>query len=158
MKNKSKNYYVPVFYNHLIFLNEDERYSLYEGNEIEAIGSIYKSQLLYKKNDEIDLYSKETYLKYIINSKKNDECIQVFPNYYKIYVPLQNIDFEDDDIFSKNECFMEDILNEEDAGKKKIHFRYKKVYKNKSPNIVCIHSVEIKDISFFKESVCFAKY
>ena len=53
---------------------------------------------------------------------------------------------------------MEDILNEEDAGKKRIFFRYKKIYKNINPNLICIHTVEIKDVSFFKKSVSFVNY
>lgn len=158
MKSKPQNYYVPVFFNHLIFLNEEERYALYEGNEVEALGSVYKSQIGYTKDATVDLYAKEIYLKYIIDSSKTDNYIQVFPNFYKIHVPLKNMYFEDDDFFSKEECFMEDILNEEDAGRKKIYFRYKKIYKNQKPNIVCIHTIEIKDISFFESSVSFANY
>ena len=64
MKSIVEKYYVPVFFNHLIFLTEEERYSLYEGNNLEALGSLYKSQIVYSKNQKVDVYAKETYLKY----------------------------------------------------------------------------------------------
>lgn len=158
MKSIVEKYYVPVFFNHLIFLTEEERYSLYEGSNLEALGSLYKSQIVYSKNKKVDVYAKETYLKYQIDTEEDKNYVEVFPNFYKIHVPLKNIDFDDEDFFRKDECFMEDILNEEDAGKKRIFFRYKKIYKNINPNLICIHTVEIKDISFFTKSVSFVNY
>ena len=62
------------------------------------------------------------------------------------------------DFFNSDEVFLEDILNEEDSGKSRIYFSYKKTYKLKNVNYIYVHNIEIKDISYFNLSYSYVSY
>ncbi len=155
---KQKKFYTPVFLNHLIFLNEEQRYKVYEGEQVEAVGSLYQSSFVKQKTIDENIIRRETFLKYKIDNRKSPVELEVLPNYYRIHIPLKNINVDNIESNSKNEYFMEDILNEEDAGKRQIAFISKTIYKNTIPNLIFIHNVEIKDIEFFEKSICFLNY
>ena len=153
MKNKSdKTLYIPVFCNHLIFLTEKQRYSLYEGEEIESLGIMLQSSFHEDTSFEKKVFGKELILEYKIDTNKNSDPIEVFPTNYKIHVPLSNMSINYLDFFNSDEVFLEDILNEEDSGKSRIYFSYKKTYKLKNVNYIYVHNIEIKDISYFNLS------
>ena len=76
MKNKSdKTLYIPVFCNHLIFLTEKQRYSLYEGEEIESLGIMLQSSFHEDTSFEKKVFGKELILEYKIDTNKNSDTI-----------------------------------------------------------------------------------
>ena len=37
---KQKLYYIPIFVDHQIFVDEDQRYAIYEGEEVRTLGKL----------------------------------------------------------------------------------------------------------------------
>ena len=156
---KPKAYYIPIFIDHQIFVTEEQRYAIYEGEEVKALVKLNQIEQFDKNNDSnSEIFSKEIFLEYRIDSNRKKETVEVLPSYYKIHIPFPNLisneyfNEENDDIIHD---FIEDILNEEDGGRKKLSISFKKVYKAKKKNFVFIHNIEIKDYCFFDKSITF---
>jgi hypothetical protein len=159
MKNKPKKMvYTPIFCNHIIFVTEEERYKIYEGDEVEALGIMFQSSFHEDMPLEKKVFGKELIIQYKIDTNKSLEAIEVLPQNYKIHIPLSNISIDYLDFFNSSEVFLEDILNEEDSGKSRIYFSFKKTYKLKEKNYIYIHNVEIKDIKYFNMSYSYVTY
>lgn len=156
MPSKVNDIYLPVFLNHKIFLTEEERYQIYEGYEVEAIGSLFQSSFHTKHTIRQKIEQSETYCKYKIDTQKKTDLLEVFPNFYKIHIPLDKISFNNENFFNNNYTFLEDILNIEDAGREFLSFDFKKTYKSKYNKIVFAHYVELKDISELEKTLLFA--
>ncbi len=156
---KPKVYYIPIFIDHQIFVSEDQRYAIYEGEEIIAIGKMNQIEQFAKSSSKSsEIYSKEIFSEYRIDNNRKKDTIEVFPSFYKIHIPFPNL-ITNEDFDESNEDFVhdfiEDILNEEDGGRKKLTINYKKTYKSKKKNFVFIHNIEIKDYCFFDKSITF---
>jgi hypothetical protein len=159
---KPKTYYIPIFIDHQIFLDEDQRYSIYEGNEVKAVGKLNQTEQFIKNNESnSEIFGKEIFLEYIIDSNRKKDAVEVFPYFYKIHIPFVNLITNDDFDETKEDFendYLEDLLNEEDGGRKKITINFKKIYKTKKKNYIFIHNVEIKDVSFFDKSLMFINF
>lgn len=159
MKKKSnKTTYIPIFCNHLIFVTEEERYNIYEGGEVTALGIMFQSSFHEDAKFEKKVFGKELIIEYKIDTNKNLETVEVLPKNYKIHIPLSNMSINYLDFFNSNEVFLEDILNDEDSGKSRIYFSFKKTYKIEESGYIYIHNVEIKDIKYFSNSYSYVSY
>jgi hypothetical protein len=156
---KPKLYYIPIFVDHQIFVDEDQRYAIYEGEEVRTLGKLNQIEQFAKNGDKNqEIFTKEIFLEYRIDSNRKKEPIEVLPSFYKIHIPFPNLitneDFDENDENFQND-YIEDLLNEEDGGRKRLTINFKKAYKLKKRNFVFIHNIEIKDYSFFDKSITF---
>jgi hypothetical protein len=156
---KQKLYYIPIFVDHQIFVDEDQRYAIYEGEEVRTLGKLNQIEQFAKNGDKNqEIFTKEIFLEYRIDSNRKKEPIEVLPSFYKVHIPFPNLItneyFDENDENFQNE-YIEDLLNEEDGGRKRLTINFKKAYKLKKRNFVFIHNIEIKDYSFFDKSITF---
>jgi len=137
---------------HMIFLTEEQRYDLFNGVKIEAVGIL--TQIDFVKNYKNHI-NQEVFCKYFIDCEPENPAIRAYAEHYEIHIPME---YDAESFFAAKNfdvVYIHDILNKKDGGKEMIFFE--KAFKNSKNNLDSYHKVEIKDIKFFDESMMFSK-
>jgi len=155
--SKQKFYFHPLFCTHQIFLSREQRYDLYHGITVEAVGSLIQTSVVDKHKN----LTKEVFLKYKIDMDIAEDKVEVLKNSYNIHVPTKKYE-EDEEVkegFKENinSTFVweNDILDYTEGGHELLYFKYRKIYTIESKKILVMHSVEIKDIKILEKSIYF---
>lgn len=158
MKTNKKNlYFFPILLNHQIFLTKEERYNIYAGKKVAALGSLVETTVFQKDDEKI--FQKEIFVNYEIDIEALEEKVEICNDFYKIHLPItfKHSEFNDNAKKFNDYIYIEDILDEEDGGKQQLFFKYRKIYTHENKNFVTLHCIEIKDESILKNSLCFIK-
>lgn len=147
----------PLFFNHQIFIDKDQRYELYAGKQIKALGICVEITNL----NHPDEYKqpKELFLEYLIDTDSVEDKVIVTDHSYIIHIPVKFLHSELEEVKKEKHDFvyLEDILDLEDGGREELFFKYRKIYANTNKKYICMHAVEIRDISKLEKSFCFLK-
>ena len=145
-----------LIYNHLIYLNENQRYDLYACIPVNAVGILIKAKL-----DKFDLKPQEIqeiFVNYTIDCNISSDAIHFDGTNMNVHlpppdefaaakVPFQPIDLESYDLY--------DLLNKAEGGKEELF--YETFSYDLSKNVKSFHKVEIKDEKVFDESIEFVQ-
>jgi hypothetical protein len=152
---KSKNTTVFI-YNHLIYLNENQRYDLFACIPVNAVGILIKAKL-----DKADLRAQEIqeiFVNYTIDCNVSSDAIFFDGKTVHIHlpppddmsnekIPFQPADLETYDLY--------DLLNRSEGGREELF--YETFSYDMPKNLKSFHKVEIKDEKFFENSMEFVQ-
>lgn len=144
-------------YNHIIFLNENQRYDLFACVPVRTHGILIQGNLTIKGFDVQSL--QETFCEYEIDCEDNDEFFEIDGSVIRIHLPPQSIAPEipmpfQPDVLDKYDLY--DLLNKSEGGKEELF--YSTVAYSNSGKQKLFHRVEIKDIKAFEESIEFVDF
>lgn len=143
-------------YNHLIYLNENQRYDLFACVPVNAIGVLIKARL-----DKSDLRAQEIqeiFVNYTIDCNISADAIFFDGNTIHIHLPppddiaISKVPFQPTDLESYD---LYDLLNKSEGGKEELF--YETFNYNMQNNIKSFHKIEIKDEKFFEGSMEFVQ-
>lgn len=146
----------PLFLTHQIFVTRKQRYSIYQGEKVETVGSLIETTSI---NNNKDFFPKETFVKYYIDIEVSEKNVEPVLDGYKMHLPVtfvhSEINLEKIDI--EKTVFIEDILDNEDGGREELFFKWKNFYTEKNKKFIISHTVFIKDMKTFDNSISFVK-
>ena len=152
---KKQSTITPLFFNHQIFIDKEQRYDLYAGKQIKTLGTCIEITNL----NHPDEYKqpKEIFLEYIVDTESIEDKVIVTNNSYIIHIPVKFLHSEMEEIKEEKNDFvyLEDILDLEDGGREELFFKYRKIYANTDKKYICMHAIEIRDISKLENSLSF---
>jgi hypothetical protein len=151
VNNKNTTVFI---YNHLIYLNENQRYDLFACIPVEAIGILIKAKL-----DKSDLRAQEIqeiFVNYTIDCNIHSDAIFYDGKTMHIHlpppdeisnskIPFQPADLESYDLY--------DLLNKSEGGREELF--YETFTYDVPKKIKSFHKIEIKDEKFFEDSMDF---
>ena len=144
-------------YNHLIYLNENQRYDLFACVSINTIGILVKAELNEKYFQPQQM--QEIYCEYKIDCRESENIIEYIDHKICIHLPpkteedmfmkpLQPVDLEKYDFY--------DLLNKDEGGKEELF--YETISHDFIKNKKSYHKIEIKDYKVFEESLEFVNF
>ena len=145
---KPKPVYDKIVLNHVIFLTEEQRYSLYEYDDVITTGFLIQYRI---KKGKYDVKHDEIICQYVISTYQEEEIVQVFPNHYKINLPVNESHLP----ANNTTVDSHDIINKKDGGRESIFFEA--IYTDVEKRMQGYHKVEIKDMKMFTKSLSFLK-
>jgi len=152
--NKKYKFFI---YNHLIFLNENQRYDLFACIPVTAVGIMMKAQIS-PKNFEAQTIQ-EIFCDYIIDCTSNNDAIETKKGKVHIHLPSHSA-FDDfpAPFQPKNleKYDLYDLLNRSEGGREELF--YETISEDFDNKIKSFHKVEIKDEKSFHESLEFVKF
>lgn len=151
------NKYKFFIYNHLIFLNENQRYDLFACVPVSAMGVMMKAQISPKNFEAQSI--QEVFCDYIIDCNTAENAIESSKNKVLIHLPNQSsmddfpMPFQPKNL-EKYDLY--DLLNRSEGGREELF--YETISQDYDNRIKSFHKVEIKDEKSFYESMEFVKF
>lgn len=153
---------LTLIVSHYIYLNRDERYTLFNGNTVETVGV---SVPVWFEKGSTSEPAREIFCKYKITNIKNHKIIKVLKDGYEINLPqsttlINKLATTNDSkqlenlkkIFSNFDRSLK-LLDAEDGGAEWLEFKQYDKMKFKKKNVEVVHSVEIKDIRILEKTL-----
>ena len=147
---------------HYIYLNRDERYKLFNGENVETFG--VSVPVWFEKGNTSEP-AKEVFCKYILKNVKNHETIKALKDGYEINLPqsvtmLNKIKegLTEDQLTNLKKIYdrldrSSKLLDAEDGGAQWLEFKQYLNMNFKRKKVEVVHSVEIKDISILEKTL-----
>lgn len=149
--NKKKKNIDKIVVNHMVFLTREQRYKLYEFEEVEATGLLTQYRIIRGK---YGVKHDEVITKYIITTDVKENFVEVFPTHYQINLPLGEMKSGDGSATSVVD--LADIVDRKDGGIASICFDA--IYTSDDINLQGFHKIVIKDIKEFTKSLSFVDF
>lgn len=160
-RNTRKNKMLTLVISHYIYLNREQRYKLFDGENIETFGV---SVPVWFDKGTTSEPAKEVFCRYLVKNVKNHEAIKTLKDGYEINIP-QSVrplaKFEEQEDYSINSkkkisnYFDRSLklLDPEDGGAEWLEFKQYATMKHKRKKVEVVHSVEIKDIRILENTL-----
>lgn len=144
-------------YNHLVYLNENQRYDLFACVPVETTGILTKAKISAKDLDPQSI--QEIFCRYKLDCDNYQDGIEILNGVVVIHLPPQteSIVFPtpfDPDQLDKYDLY--DLLNKSEGGREELF--YTTMSEDKKSKVKSYHKIEIKDEKIFDESVEFLDF
>ena len=144
-------------YNHLIYLNENQRYDLFACVPVETTGILIKAKINSKDLEHQSI--QEIFCRYLIDCDNHDQGIEIKSGIINIHLPPQEENYEfpipfQPDGLDKYDLY--DLLNRTEGGREELF--YTTMSEDFEKNIKSFHKIEIKDEKIFDNSLEFIDF